>query len=67
MLENFCPFYYGNAESIMHIFVNCLFDRNCWYSSIVSYCRGSFVDFNDWLLFVLSNSTTNKKYIVMII
>ena len=52
----------------MHIFVDCFFARNCWYLSTVGYCRGSFVDFDDWLLFVLSkNSTMSKESIVVII
>ena len=29
VVVNFCPFYCGNIESIMHIFVDCFFVRNC--------------------------------------
>ena len=47
VVENICPFYHGNTESIMHIFVDCFFARNCWYSSIVGYCHGSSIGFTD--------------------
>ena len=51
----------------MHIFVDSFFAMNCRYSFTVSYCRGSSIDFADWLLFVLSkNSTTNKESIAII-
>ena len=68
VVENICLFCCGNTKSIMHIFVDFFFARNCWYSSIVGYCRGSSVGFADCLLFVLSkNYATNKEYIAMII
>lgn len=52
-VENLFLFCQGYPETDLHLFVDCLYAKKCWYAFTVGYFRGVAGDFNDWLLTVL--------------
>lgn len=44
------------------------FAKNCWYTSLVCNCKGSFANFVDWLAFMLGRGTdAEKECVVMVV